>query len=97
MLEVMSDSVGGQMNGSLSILKTNSNKSSNKSGRDLPQEDININVETLTVCKRKAGAFSSDKNHKLQKVLRQGSPGLHWERKEVPFEHSFNRTIPLSP
>ena len=50
MLEVMSDSVGGQMNGSLSILKTNSNKSSNKSGRELPQEDININVETLTVC-----------------------------------------------
>ena len=50
--EIMSDSVDRQMNGPLSILKTNSNNFSNKSGHNLPNEDININVVTPTVRKR---------------------------------------------
>ena len=51
-IDIMSDSVDRQMNGPLSILKTNSNNFSNKSGHNLPNEDININVVTSTVCKR---------------------------------------------
>ena len=51
-IDIMSDSVDGQMNWPLSILKTNSNNFSNKSGHKTPNWDININVETPNVRKR---------------------------------------------
>ena len=57
---LVSSCVDNQLNGSISISKTNLNNSSNKCGRALPQEDINSNAETLTVCKKKAGVFSSE-------------------------------------
>ena len=85
-LEIMSDSVDGQTNETLSIFKTISNI--NKSGHELPRKDVNINAETPSVRKRKAGVFNSEKNpHNL---LRQGSARLRWEREEVPFDSSFN-------
>ena len=45
-LKIISDSVDGQLNGSLSIPKPMSNISLNVSGHELPKEDIKINVET---------------------------------------------------
>ena len=75
------------MNGSLFIPKT-SNR--NKPIHELPRDDDNINAERHSVLKRKTGAFSAEKHPKL---LRQGSPGLSWEKEEVPFDHSFNLTV----
>ena len=66
-LDIMSDSVSEQMNGSLSIPKTISDNSYNKSGHEIPKEDRNSNAEIFAVRKRKAGAFSSEKSLKLQK------------------------------
>ena len=57
-LEIMSDSVSEQMNGSLSNPKTKSNDSLNKSGHKIPKEDRNINAGTFTNRKRKAGSFN---------------------------------------
>ena len=74
--EIMSDPVDGPMNGTLSIPKAISNI--NKSGHEIPKEDVNINVETPSVRKRKVGTFSSEKHPR--KSLRQGSPGLRCER-----------------
>ena len=86
-LEIMSDSVDGQMN-TKTLAKTK------KSGNELPTKDSNINAETLSVRKRKTGAFSAEKH---PKSICQGSPGLSWEREEVPFDYPFNRTVsPLS-
>lgn len=72
-LEIMSSSVDGKMNGSLSIPKTYLNNSLNKSVRELLQENI-INAEKSTVRKRKVGAFCSEKNCRIEKTPRQGSP-----------------------
>ena len=58
-LEIMSDSVDGQRN-------------TKNSGHELPTNDSNINAETPSVRKRKAGASSAEKSPKP----RQGSPGL---------------------
>lgn len=58
-IDIMSDSVDGQMNVLLSTLKTKSNNSSTKSGHKLPEEDITINAETPTVHKRESDSFSS--------------------------------------
>lgn len=87
--EIMSDSVDGPMNGTLSIPKAISNI--NKFGHEIPKEDVNINVETPSVRKRKVATFSSEKHPR--KSLRQGSPGLRCERENVPFDLSFNRTV----
>ena len=57
-LEIMSDSVSEQMNGSLSNPKTKSNNSLNKSGHEIPKEDRNINAVTFNNRKKKAGAFN---------------------------------------
>ena len=82
-LEIISDSVDGQTNSKKSL-------NSNKSVHEIPKIDKNINAETPSVRKRKAGVFSAEK--KL-KSFRQGSAGLTWEREEIPLEHSFNRTL----
>ena len=82
-LEIMTDSVDGQPN-------TKTSLNNNKSGHELPKIDKNINAETPSVRKRRAGAFSAEKQ---PKSFRQGSPGLTWKREEFPLEHSFNRTL----
>ena len=79
-LQIMSDSVDGHMN--TEILSNNT-----KSGHELPTNDSNITSETHSVHKRKAGVFSIEKQHKS---FRQSSPGLTWEREEVPFDYSFH-------
>ena len=48
----------------------------NKSGHERPKIDKNINAETSSVRKRKAGAFSAEKQ---PKSLRQGFPWVTWE------------------
>lgn len=66
-IETVCDRAGSQLNGSISIPKTNLNNPSNKNGRALLQENSNSNVETPTFRKRKAGAFSSEKYVWIQK------------------------------
>ena len=50
-------------------------------------------LETLSVRKRKAGAFSGEKQSRNNKSQTQGSPGLHVEKEEVPFHNPFNQTV----
>ena len=78
-LEIMSDSVDGQRN-------------TKKSGHELPTNDSNINAETPSARKKKASAFGAEKH---PKSIRQDSPGLRWEREEVPFDYPFNRRVSL--
>ena len=80
-LEIMSESVDGE-----NFIKN--------SGHELPTSDINIIAETPSIRKRKATALSTEKH---PKSIRQDSPGINWEREEVPLSCRLNRTIfPLS-
>ena len=63
-LEIMSESVDGQM-----ITKKSS--SSNESGQELPSKNNDTTNETASVRKRKAYALSTEKQ---PKTIRQGSP-----------------------
>ena len=73
-LEIMSESVDGE-----NFIKN--------SGHELPTNDINFIAETSLICKRKATALSAEKH---PKSIRQDSPGINWEREEVPFNCRLN-------
>ena len=90
-LDIMSESVDGKLNGSFSIPKNDAN--SYKFRHEHPKEIEITNVETPSIHKRKAGAFSGEKQSRNNKSQRQGSPGLHVEREEVPFDNPFNQTV----
>ena len=85
-LEIMSESVDGQM-----IKKKSS--SIKESGQELPSKNNDITNETPSVRKRKTAALSTEKQ---RKTVRQGSPGHSIEREDVYFDYSFDR-VPLSP
>ena len=57
----------------------------------LLQEDSNSIVVIPTVRKRKAGAFSSEKDVRIQKATRKSSPGLPQEKEEISFGNSLNQ------
>ena len=90
-LDIMSESVDGKLNGSFSIPKNDAN--SYKFRYEHPKEIEITNVETPSIHKRKAGAFSGEKQSRNNKSQRQGSSGLHVEREEVPFDNPFNQTV----
>ena len=97
-LEIMSESVDGKLHGSFSIPKNDANNY--KSGHEHPEETKTTNAETPSVSKKEVGAFNGEKHSRNNKSLRQGSPGLHVEREEVPFENPFNQTaspLTISP
>ena len=85
-LEIMSESVDGQM-----ITKKSS--SSNESGQELSSKNNDTTNETPSVRKRKADSLSAEKQ---PKTIRQDSPRHSIERQDVHFEYSFDR-VPLSP
>ena len=54
-------------------------------------------LETLSVHKRKAGAYSGEKQSRNNNSQTQDSPGLHVEKGEVSFDNPFNQTVyPIS-
>ena len=85
-LEIMSESVDGQM----ITKKSSSNK---ESGQELPSKNNDTTNETPSVRKRKADSLSTEKQ---PKTIRQDSPRHSIERQDVHFEYSFDR-VPLSP
>ena len=85
-LEFMSESVDGQM----LTKKSSFNK---ESWQELRTKNKDATNETPSVRKRKADAFSTEKQ---PKTIRQGSPRYTIEREEVHFDYSFDR-VPLSP
>ena len=85
-LEIMSESVDGQM----LTKKSSFNK---ESWQELPTKNKDTTNETPSVRKRKADALSTEKQ---PKTIRQSSPRYTIEREEVHFDYSFDR-VPLSP
>ena len=85
-LEIMSESVDGQ----ILTKKSSFNK---ESWQELPTKNKDVTNGTPSVRKRKADAFSIEKQ---PKTIRQGSPRYTMEREEVHFDYSFDR-VPLSP
>ena len=87
-LEIMSESVDGQMHAK-NLLK---NK---ESGHELPKKNSDTNAEIPSVCKRKVGALSAEKH---PKSTRQGFPtqSLERERKSVLIIPSTELSL-LSP
>ena len=81
-LEIMSESVDGE-----NFIKN--------SGHELQTNDINLNAETLSVRKRKATTFSTEKH---PKSIRQDSPGVSWERERTSLSNvvSINCLFQLS-